>query len=175
MKMMNKQTLLIWAVVVLVVLNLSTLATFFFLQQPERDVKAPAQLETYAEKYSGRYFRDQLNLDRDQMDHFRGFNPPFRKKALEISEAMTQTRKAMLEEMAAPVCDTLKLNRMADSIGSLHRDLKNLTWHYYLDLKSICTPDQQVLLKKLFTDMFINDIPMGHPGRGQGWQRGRNR
>jgi Spy/CpxP family protein refolding chaperone len=109
------------------------------------------------------------------MDQFRGFNPPFRKKALEISEAMAQTRRAMLEEMAAPVSDTLKLNRMADSIGRLHEDLKKLTWHYYLDLKSICTADQQVLLKKLFTDMFINDIPMGHPGRGPGWQRGRNR
>lgn len=175
MKTMSKQTMLIWAVVVLVVLNLSTLATVFFLQQKAKEVKAPAQLETDAEKYSGRYFRDQLNLDRDQMDRFREFNPLFRKKALEISDALTQTRRAMLEEMAAPAYDTLKLNNMADSIGRLHGDLKRLTWHYYLDLKSVCTEDQQVLLKKLFTDMFINDIPMGHPGRGQGWQRGRNR
>jgi len=63
--------------------------------------QAQRQLETDAEKFSGRYFRDKLNLNSDQMAKFREFNPVFRQQARAITIELAAKRKQMLAEMAA--------------------------------------------------------------------------
>jgi len=173
----NKQKFLIWAVVVLVVMNISTLATIVYHNKAsvKEVVREPAQLEADAEKYSGRYFRDKLNLDQNQMDQFRRFNPVFRRQAMEVTRKLAENRREMLNEMAGSESDTTRLNALSDSIGILHSRLKKLTWNYYTDIKEICSSSQRELLEQLFTEMFINDLPMGYPGQGgMGRQRGRN-
>lgn len=164
----NKNRWMIWAIVVLVVMNLSTLATILYHQYHPEQVKKEnqQQLEADAEKFSGRYFRDKLNLNGEQMKQFREINPAFRQQARSITLSLSGIRKQMLPEMAAPVSDTVRLNALSDSIGNLHRQLKRITYRYYIDLKNICNTEQQKQLKQLFEEMFTNDLPMGFPGRG---------
>jgi Spy/CpxP family protein refolding chaperone len=179
MKTENKQSWMVWAIVALVVMNLSTLATILYHQNQSKvpsgdSAKLQQQLETDAEKFSGRYFRDKLNLDGNQMDKFRKINPVFRQQARAITIELAAKRKQMLVEMASASADTNKLNALSDSIGILHSNLKKLTYKYYLDLKGICNAEQQKQLEQLFNEMFTNDVPMGFPGKGgQGWQHGR--
>ena len=175
----NKRNWMVWAIVALVVMNLSTLATILYHQNQSKvpsgdSAKLQQQLETDAEKFSGRYFRDKLKLDGEQMDKFREINPVFRQQARAITIELSSKRKQMLEEMTAAKSDTNKLNALSDSIGLLHSNLKKLTYKYYLDIKTICTIEQQKQLEQLFSDMFTNDAPMGFPGRGgQGFHGGR--
>ena len=174
----NKQKFLVWAVVVLAVMNISTLATIMYHNKTsvKQEVRESGHLETDAEKYSGRYFRDKLNLDQNQMDQFRMLNPVFRRQAMEVTSKLTEYRRKMLDEMAGSDVNATKLNALSDSIGFLHSRLKKLSWNYYSDIKEICNSSQQELLKQLFTEMFINDLPMGYPGKGgMGRQRGKNR
>lgn len=172
MKPQNKQSLLIWSVVILVVLNVSTLATIayhkFRENEPAGSCAMPqGQLEADAEKFSGRYFHNQLGFSADQMDRFREFNPVFRQQARAVTLELSAKRKQMLDAMASNNVDTVQLNALSDSIGYLHSHLKKLTYKYYLDMKSICTPEQQQKLEQLFKDMFTNDQPMSFPGRGR--------
>lgn len=178
----NRQTYMIWAIVVLAVMNLSTLATILYQNHKsnrignETAVKDSRQLETDAENFSGRYFRDKLNLDDRQMEKFRDINPIFRRKAQAVTLELTDLRKKMLAEMAVVNSDTARLNALSDSIGHLHSTLKRLTYVYYIDIKEICNAKQQELLRELFNEMFINDLSMGFQGRGgPGWRGGRNR
>lgn len=170
---------MVWAIVVLAVLNISTLATILYHQylsnKPvENAAQMQRQLETDAEKFSGRYFRDKLNLDGTQMEKFREINPAFRLQAREVTMELAAKRKQMLAEMASAHADTNKLNALSDSIGFLHSKLKKLTCKYYLDIKGICNANQQKQLEQLFNEMFTNDVPMGFPGKGgMGWQHGR--
>lgn len=180
MKAENKHSLMIWAIVVLAVMNISILATIVYHQRQSAKVEMnPAtdqkQLEANSEKFSGRYFRDQLNLNNEQMDKFRKMNPVFRPKARDITIELARKRKQMLIEMAAANSDTARLNALSDSIGFLHRDLKKITYRYYLEIKNICDPEQQKKLEQMFGDMFTNDAPMGFPGKGdpRGWQQGK--
>lgn len=179
MKTENKQSWMIWAIAALVVLNISTLATILFHQyQSNKTVVSTEQMQNQpgadAEKFSGRYFRDKLNLDGTQMEKFREINPAFRLQARDVTMELAAKRKQMLVEMASAHADTNKLNALSDSIGILHARLKKLTYKYYLDLKGICNADQQKQLEQLFNEMFINDAPMGFPGRGgMGWQHGK--
>lgn len=171
---------MIWAIVLLAVMNISTLATILY-HKYESDitetvsVSGPKQLETDSEKFSGRYFRDQLNLNREQMDKFRKINPTFRPEARNITIELAQKRKQMLIEMTAEKSDTLILTALSDSIGQLHSDLKKITYKYYLEIKGICDPEQQRKLEQIFGEMFTNDTQMGYPGRGRqrGGQQGR--
>ncbi len=169
---------MIWAIVVLAVMNISTLGTILYHQyQSNRPVANSLprqnQLETDAEKFSGRYFRDKLNLNENQMDIFRETNRVFRQQARDITIELSAIRNEMLVEMASANADTNKLNPLSESIGRLHSRLKKLTFKYYLDIKSISNTEQQKQLEQLFSEMFTNDA-MGFPGRnGQGWQHRR--
>lgn len=161
-------------------MNISTLATIMYHkyqsdQSATRTAPEKQQLETDSEKFSGRYFRDQLNLSAEQMDQFKGINPAFRLKARNITIELADKRQQMLIEMAAEKSDTLRLNALSDSIGQLHGELKRITYRYYMEIKNICDPEQQKKLEQIFGEMFTNDLPMGYPGKGgpRGRQHGR--
>jgi hypothetical protein len=129
-----------------------------------------------ADRFSGRYFRDQLGFDSKQMAQFQMFNPSFRNEARQINFALNGLRNSMLMEMSAENADSQKLNAISDSIGVLHSDLKKKTFRYYLQLKELCDPSQQVKLKELFREMLGSDGPVGGQNRfgpQQGRQRGR--
>jgi Tfp pilus assembly protein PilE len=180
MKSENKHTLMVWAIVVLAVMNFSTLATIVYhhYQTGKTEISQitnQSQMGADSQKFSGRYFRDQLGFSNDQMNKFREFNPTFRQQAHAITIEMAEKRKQMLFEMAADKTDTSKLAILSDSIGMLHSRLKKITFGYYLNIKNMCNTDQQKKLEQLFAEMFTNDAPMGFPGRNgpKGWQQGK--
>jgi small-conductance mechanosensitive channel len=182
MKAENKHSLMVWAIVVLAIMNISTLATVLYHQYYSGKslvvaTSNPKQLEADTEKFSGRYFRDQLNLSNEQMDKFREFNFVFRPQARAITIRLAAIRKEMLNELASVKSDTIKLSMLSDSIGYCHSHLKRLTYKYYLDIKSICNTEQQQKLEQLVREMFVNDAPMGFPGKGrmQGMGQGKHR
>ena len=164
MKAENKYPTMIWAIVILAVMNISTIATIMYRKyQPEKTmtVTDQNQLEVDSEKFSGRYFREKLNLTMDQMVKFRAMNPVFRPQARDMTMELARKRKRMLIEMSAPVSDTAKLNALSDSIGQLHSDLKKVTYKYYIEIKNICDTVQQRKLEELFNEMFTNDSQLG--------------
>lgn len=178
MKSIKNQAWMVWAIVFLAVMNASTLATILYHQKqtdkPVENTELNKQrLEADAEKFSGRYFRDKLQLDHDQMARFRSFNPVFRTQARAITVQLGALRRQMLKEMSAAQSDTLRLASFSDSIGILHRDLKKLTYRYYLDIKNLCNDTQRRELQTLFNTLFTNDAPMGYPGRGTGKGNGQ--
>jgi hypothetical protein len=179
MKTENKYSLLIWAIVVLAIMNVTTIITVVYHKyQSDKVVNSTVnakQAEIDSERFSGGYFRDELNMSNAQMEKFKVINPVFRPKARFITIELAEKRKQMLVEMAAAKSDTSRLNAFSDSIGVLHSELKKITYRYYLEMKGICNPEQQVKLEKIFGEMFTNDSPLGSSGKGgpRGWQGGR--
>jgi Spy/CpxP family protein refolding chaperone len=177
MKAVNKNNWMVWAIVVLAVMNLATLITVVYHKNKsveEEIVAMPdqAKSENASVKYSGHYFRDELNLSNDQMKKFSEFNPEFRQIVMAINRSLDSKRHEMLVEMAEKNCDTNRLNLLSDSIGYLHASLKKQTYLYYLNFKKICTEQQQEKLEQLFGEMFSSDARMGQHGRGgQGGRR----
>jgi Spy/CpxP family protein refolding chaperone len=180
MKEERKYKSMIWAIVILALLNISTIATVLYNRNKSSAGEVSADLpelvepETTSIAYSGRYFRDRLNLSRFQMAQFVQFNPVFRQQARNINTSLKRVRNQMLSEMAARESDKSRLSMLADSIGILHSDLKKITNKYYLDIKAICSPEQQEKLEQMFNEIFTgtalheqNKI-RGPAGRGYG-------
>jgi len=167
----NKNNWMIWAIAALVLLNISTLVTIFYQRNKETEpdqvyVSDPEASESSSLKYSSDFFNNQLNLNKVQMDKFSEFNPAFRQKIRSINIEMARIRNEMLIEMTAEKSDTRKLEKLSDSIGNLHSELKKVTFNYYLNLKSICNVDQREELENLFSIIFTSDSLMENNGRG---------
>lgn len=169
---------MVWAIVFLAAMNVATIVTVLRNRNLTReenfvDDGSQSQQETGAIRYSGRWYRDQLNFNSEQMNRFAGFNAAFREDVQSININLNLLRQKMLDEMASEETDTLRLNQLSDSIGSLHSNLKKVTYKYYTDLKTICNEQQKEKLEYLFSGMFSIDGPMGSYGRGN--QQGRRR
>jgi hypothetical protein len=175
---MKNRNWMVWAVIILAVMNISTIVTIFYNQKKENrnvtyTVPSEKNTDSDIEKFSGRFFRDRLNLDASQMDKFRQFNPGFRQNARDINVELSDKRNRMLSELASDKPDTNRLNSISDSIGRLHSELKQITCKYYLDIKCICDKEQNAQLELLFKEMFSNDNTLGQYGRGMQWGRQR--
>ena len=90
MKAVNKNKWMVWAIAVLAVMNLATLITVVYHRNKfaEKEIVVTpdqAKSENTSVKYSGRYFRDELNLSDEQMKRFSEFNPEFRQKVMAIN------------------------------------------------------------------------------------------
>jgi hypothetical protein len=171
MKAENRNRWMVWAIVALAILNITTLITVLYHknQVVEKEViTTPDSIksEKASVLYSGRYFRDELNLSNEQMDKFSQFNPEFRQEVRTINLKLADKRNDMLVEMAKKNSDKNKLNLLSDSIGFLHANLKKVTYMYYLNFKSICNQEQQKKLEQLFSEMFNSDLQMIQNGRG---------
>lgn len=162
---------MVWAIAVLAVMNLTTLLTIIYHKSKSAEkeiIVTPdqARSETTSVKFSGRYFRDALNLSDEQMKMFSEFNPEFRQKVMAINRNLEIKRKEMLAEMSKKNCDTNRLNLLSDSIGYLHAGLKKQTYLYYMNFKRICNEEQQEKLEQLFGEMFSSDVQMQQRERG---------
>lgn len=181
MKTESKLKWLVWTVVILAILNISTLGTILYHRYFTSDRNDAVSIRKMrpkndTENFSGRYFRDKLDLDKDQMEKFRSINSDFRQKAHEVTLELFRIRKEMLNQLSMSESDTVKLSLLSDSVGMLHGELKKLSFRYYLDVKNICRPEQQKKLQYIFKDVFIQDLPMRRPGPGMGpGPRGKQR
>lgn len=180
MKTSDNRNWMVLAIIILAVLNITTIITVVHGRRSEKEVISVKNDKTETEQnasvnYSGRYFRDKLSLTNDQMDIFAKFNPEFRQQVRKINLELDRQRQMLLTQMAAENCDTLKLNITADSIGFLHADLKKVTYRFYLNLKSICNEEQQLKLEEIFNGIFSSDTGIGRIGRGGQQGRGRGR
>jgi uncharacterized membrane protein len=178
MRTVNKGGWMIWAIVALAVMNIATIATVIYNRNHTGQVAYYSHSATGEDgaslRFSGRYFRDRLELDRDQMTRFRDFNFSFRQNAREINLSLGKIRREMLAEMSSENTDTVRLSVLSDSVGLLHAQLKKETYRYYMNFKNICNREQKEKLDSMFGEMFVIDGPAGNMQGGQN-RRGRGR
>ncbi len=172
----NKYRILIWIIVILVATNISTIGSFYYHRMMETkipDTKQEDQMAIPGEQRT-RFFRDQLNLTAEQLDQFRDINRTFNRTARGIEMNLAQLREDMITELGTQNPDTARLDQMAIEVGNNHRELKQVTTTFYLNMKKICTAEQQVKLHEIFQAMLNKDNQVNLPQRGNQGGRWRN-
>lgn len=164
---------MIWIIVILIATNLSTVGSFYYHRFQEikaNELKEETQTVIPGEQRT-RFFRDELNLDAEQLDQFRNINRSFNREARTIETDLALLREDLIKEFGEQNPDSTKLNNLAANIGENHRKLKQVTTTFYLDMKKICTPEQQIKLHEIFQSMLNKDSQINLPQQGR--QRGR--
>ncbi len=180
MKTENRTRMMIWAIALLAVMNITTILTIIYHRHETRPgINMPVSDITGGDnssvRFSGRWFRDELDLSTEHMDRLREFNPAFRQHVRDINLQLNDLRKLMLDEMSSPLSDSARLNLLSDSVGLLHAELKKHTYRYYMNFKDICNKEQKEKLDNMFGEIFAADIQTGRYGQGGLYGRGRGR
>lgn len=178
MERTTKKNILIIAIIVLVIINISALATIFYNKRVAPIEKEEVKLQRERIQQSGMYgyFKEALNLNDDQFVDFKNINQEYFYKTQEIGSLLNDSRHQLLIELSEENIDKNKIDSIARNIGTLHYELKLLTSEHFIELKNICNYDQQVMLEKMFFRMIsIQDNDRPRHGRNQGKRRNNNR
>jgi Spy/CpxP family protein refolding chaperone len=155
----TRYRILIWLVIILLVINISAITTIF-LGINIRDRKEPGPFQKRIEMHrhhDGRFFEQSLNLSPDQHAQFKASRHRFFSEARKLAGQMHNKRVEFVNELASAEPDTLKLQEIADEIGSLHSKLKYQTYKHYIEMKNICNKEQEEELTRIFKSMLYKE------------------
>lgn len=165
----NKYRILVWIVVILAATNLSVGISYFYHKQQDKKLNEQvedAAIEVPAQQRA-RFFREQLNLSREQVNSFRDLNRDFNRTAWNINHELQALRLEMVQELGAENPNREKLDSISSEIGLLHEELKNETITYYLAMREVCDEEQQQKLNEIFLSMLQQNEDIELPRRGR--------
>lgn len=183
---MNKTNkILAWAVLFLAVLNVATIGTIIYHNKQEKSDSTAIVLDEEKPPLTGRYFRQTLGFNNNQMEMFREANRNFQPQANKLIFEMDSLKNEMYKELNNIQPDSLKLNDLSNHIGMHHAELKRITNSFYLKMKSICNEAQREQLEEMFLPLYKDETINFRHGRrdniqsnneyrnyrGRGWNR----
>lgn len=171
----TKKTLLISTIILLIVINVSALATIYYNSKIR--TKKLAEMNNLKEEVQirgmHRFIREELKLSDEQFSQFKEITITNMRKSHEIALELNEKRLDMMNEIAKVNPNMKTLDNIANDIGSLHYELKKTTINHFLELKEICNDDQLESLQKLFMQM-IQDQDRNKFGRNPRGRGNRN-
>lgn len=176
--MITNKTKILWIVITfLAVLNIATIATIIYNNRQVKTEDENIVFEPDTQPLNGMYFKQTLGFDNHQMEVFRQSSRAFRQNANQIIGSINRSKEELFIELQAEQPDTVRLKEISKEIGVLHAELKDATVNFYLELNSVCNPEQKNKLKAVFVPLF-RETPLqgghgGNNGRGHG-RRNRN-
>jgi hypothetical protein len=165
----NKYRILIWVIIILLATNLSTVFSFIYHRISEEKMVEQSEEQEFIvpEQQRARFFREQMGLQPNQVIVFRELNRDFNRTAWQINNQLSLLRINMIQELGSKNPDKEKLANIAENIGKLHTELKNVTIQYYLSMKENCTEEQEEKLYAIFMSILKNDENIKLPHRGR--------
>lgn len=164
MNYFNKQKAVFWIMIMVIVINVSAMVTWYVSyhkeKSPEKDTASCGQ--------TCRMLNEELGLSKDQSARVEEINRKFREDAEPVVASIKETRAAMLDELAAPNPDTAKISSFVNSIGKLQANLQRLAVNQFMLLKQVCTPQQSIRLSSIYSEVY--GCPKMTGGQGNGWQ-----
>ena len=129
--MKNKNKWLLTVIVILVLINITTLCAFWLMRKPPH----PPALEKIFEK--------ELSLTPEQVTQFRALDDKHRTRGMQLQDSMKSYKNGLFEEMLSDNPNEVTLDSINSKIGAIQIALdKNLIQHYN-ELKVICTSNEQ--------------------------------
>lgn len=130
---------LVAIIVILVLINLATIGSFWWMRKPHH----PPKLEKIFEK--------ELSLTPEQTAQFSVLDDTHRAKAMQLQDSMKLYKSGLFEEMLSDNPNPIVLDSINVRIGATQIALdKNLVQHYS-ELKALCTSaEQKEKLKAIF-------------------------
>ncbi|HBG25178.1 MAG: hypothetical protein CVU10_09760 [Bacteroidetes bacterium HGW-Bacteroidetes-5] len=171
MKTELRSRILVWSVILLALLNISTIAAILVNNRANSSAEESIIIDPESSPLNGRYLREELNFNHDQIEIFRQESREFRQSANRVIEKLNRYKSLLFEEIHRENPDRLKTKEYSDSIGHAHSQLKEMTVDFYLKIRKCCTDDQTVKLEKIFAPLFRDNPQMRGAGQGHGRRR----
>ncbi|MCF8303492.1 MAG: periplasmic heavy metal sensor [Bacteroidales bacterium] len=162
MNFFNKQRLLIWALIILVVINIGAIGTIIYQNYRFNQQFAPPPMDR--EKFDRDdehdfFFKRELDLDKEQLQQFREHKKEFFDKVNELRSDIYAQRQEMIRELSKDEPNKERLSELTEEIGRLHSQKKKITINHFMELKELVNPEQRRRLNRMIKEMIRNDGP----------------
>lgn len=139
----------------LLLINLSTLA-FFWFAGPPRPKGGP-----------GKYLVETLQLDDQQQIAYTKIREEHQQKTREYQQELNARHKRLFDLLATPVVDSVRMLEIADSISIRQKAMELYTFEHFRALRAICRPEQQQKFDAIIGDAVqqMGPPPGGRPRR----------
>ena len=152
MEFQKKNRMMIWAITVLLIMNIATLALLWFSQfKKPKPLPPPGTQESLMEGV--RFLEKELNLSEIQIQQFIDSRNRHATKSEEIHDKIYQLKKQILDEVFKPAPDSVKIQKLSNKIGQQQAELERILFKHFSELNSYCRPEQQEKLKLFFYDV----------------------
>jgi len=151
MNYFTKKRLAIITIIVLLIVNISTISTVLYHThiKPKRG--------SFNKERTYRKTRKHMRLTREQRDLFRSKVVDYRERTEPIHHEINEIRNQILDELAKNDPDTNVIFKLNDKAAQLHLKLKRQTILNLIDLKQSWDPEQYDVLDKMFRQTLLND------------------
>ncbi len=160
----NKNRILFWLLIFLVIVNIAALATYFFV--PAQQMKPGCRSNSATPDC---ILDAHLDLSGEQTVLVDSINARYQSASRPISMQIKDLRAAILDELEAENPDTAMINGITEEISALQRQLQRENIAHYLELKKVIDPDQALRLSNLYREMY------GCPIQRQGGKQHQHR
>lgn len=162
-------------VILLIVLNISILATFLFRSNRYRNLpERPLALQSVIPNREGIFLRNELGLDDSQYMRFQNIRDSYQRKAAGIETDIQHKKDQLLDEMVKAEPDSERINRIENDIGQMHAQLLSETGNYYFKIRDLCNEEQKERLDDFFSRVITAPENNTIPDRRLPYIRGRN-
>ena len=149
MNYFNKIRNLTISVIILAILNISTITTLIILNvNPKNNTELPTPSHN-----PHRFICSELELDATQKKEFEKFRTEFSTNIKALTQELELKHVELFEEITSDKPDSIKLDQLANETGKIHAALKNESTKFFLSMRSICNEEQEIKLFTIFEDM----------------------
>jgi Spy/CpxP family protein refolding chaperone len=166
----NKNRLIFFILIFLVLVNLSALVTFFTYRSHYNEVVVCDAMQAECRNA----FKSELGLSEEQSRKVEVINMNYQEASNPIVEKIRDIRSSILDELSAEQPDTSSLRQKSDELCNLQLQLQKANFTQYLALKKVCNPGQAQRLSALYRELYGCGRMGNGPGRMQrhmGWQK----
>ena len=144
----NKNTL-IWIIIALLAINVAAITTIIIFMGSARNFHP--QMMKNGEPPA--FLRNELGLSPMQSRNFDRMHIEFREKTSGVIHELDSLRYEMMEELSNENPDSLKLDKIAEEIGTWHSKLKKQTIYHFKQMKRNCNVEQRRNLSRIYRKM----------------------
>lgn len=167
---MKKQSITILLVVLLLLVNLGTMAFFWMVPQGEREKRSPAPDRRRAEVVE--FFNKELQLTEEQQEEFRELRADFFERSRDIRREIRAARRGFYEHITNN--NEEEAEGRAALIARKQKELEMNTFYHFRELRNRLNEEQQERFDEVMKEM-LNARWMDGPRRGRGQRQNRER
>ena len=141
MNRLKKMSRSSWWIGILLVLNIITI-TLLWLGRPDHMMPPPQNM--------GRFITNELGLSEEQAVQFKELQDQHRQQNQVAQSMARELRRALFQELAKSSPDTTRIQDLQNQLARQQAARNETLAAHFLELKAICTPEQQEKLGTIF-------------------------
>lgn len=165
MDTLKKSRTIIIILAILLLVTLSALATVLYRQHRE-SIRMQVTAENRQCSATGSFLQNELGLTETQLSSVEESCGACRGSSQCLRDNLRDKKKELIDELSREPSDTARLNKIAAEFGTAQSDVVRMMIRQYLEIKTVCTPEQRKKLASLYSELF--------GGCGSGTEKGRH-